>query len=112
KRGDALLPRRRAGRLGRGGPVILGPRALLVGRVAAEVENVELGDPEMLEELPGREREPGRSGTLMRGTHSRDGGVEADVALFPAEELLQLGAKRLVLPVLHGIPLRQTRAMD
>src|SRR5438046_3077741 len=65
-------------------------------------------DPEVQvrEGLPRRERKPRRSLSLVRGAHPFHGGFEADVGVFPAEELLQLRAERRVLGLLHEGPLR------
>src|SRR4029434_1228945 len=51
--GDAPLPLLARWRPVGGGPVVVGPLPLLIRGVAAEVQNVRLGEPQVLQQLPG-----------------------------------------------------------
>ena len=61
-----LVPRAGGGRFGRSGPVVSRPFALPVLRGGAEVEDVLLRDPQVLEELPSGVRQSGRLGATDR----------------------------------------------
>jgi hypothetical protein len=81
-------------RLGRFGPVIGGPlqRVIATGGRRGEVEDVALGDAEVLEELPGRVGEIGWNGAAMFGGEIFDGFVEGGVGLAAAKESDELFA--------------------
>ena len=65
--GDAPLPLLARWRRVGGGPVVVGPLPLLIRGVAAEVQNVRLSKPQVLQQLPGGVGQPGRSDTALRG---------------------------------------------
>ncbi len=93
--GDGGVPGVCGGWLGRFRPVRVGP---LEGMIAAcgwraEVEDVALGDAEMLEQLPGGVGEIGWHGAAMFDREIFDGFVEGDVGLASAEESKELFAQ-------------------
>src|SRR2546426_977064 len=94
--GHAFLPGRARRRRRPGGPIIPGPRALLVCGVPTKIEYVLLGDPQVLEELPGRERDACRSGATVLGCDPFDRRVESHVGILPVEQLQHLLAERSV----------------
>jgi hypothetical protein len=91
-RGDGLVPGVGIGRLVVFGPVVVGPLdgVVAAGRGCGEVEDVALGDAEMLEKLPGRVRKICRNGTAEIGGEIFDGFVEGDVGLTAFKERGQL----------------------
>jgi hypothetical protein len=93
--GDALIPRPRRRRPGRGWPVLVGAR-LDVGRIATELQDVVLGEPHMLQELPRRPRQSLRCRTPDSRRNALHGRVEPDLSVLPVEELSQVRAERLV----------------
>ena len=95
QRGDALLPgrfRRRGGPR----PVVRGKGQLDILGVPAEVEDVVLRAPQMLDELPRRVVEPVGDGPAEGRREALNRRVEGDVGIPPVEELHQLCAQCLV----------------
>ena len=85
--------RRRVGR-----PVVVRPfEVVRVGRIAAEVEQVVLGDADVLEELPHRMRVALRAPATILGRQPFQCALERDVGLVP----IQRGCDDL-LPTRHG----------
>src|SRR5439155_12963176 len=96
KGGDAFIPRLPCGRTCARRPVFLGPRPLRISRVPAEVEDVVLREPQMLEKLPRRVRQVVRRGALECGSDPLHRRIETDVRVFPVQKLQEMFAKRLV----------------
>ena len=70
-------------------PVIRRPRTLLVGRVHAKIEDVELRQPQVLDELPRRMWGTKRLHTAKRRWNTCDCGVEVDMSVSPAKYFLE-----------------------
>ena len=66
---------------------------MLVSAVHAEIEDVVLRDPDVLEELPRRVLEAGRACAALLGRDAFNRLVEADMRLFPVEEARELIAE-------------------
>src|SRR6188768_2288740 len=86
--GDALVPGSRSWWGGAFRPVVRWPLALLIGRVHAKIEDVELRQPQMLDELPCRMRRTERLHTAKRRWKICDNGIEVDMSVSPTEHLL------------------------
>src|SRR5271168_2112766 len=86
--GDGLVPGVRCGRLLGLGPVVFGPShgVVAAGGWCGEVEDVALGDTEVLEKLPGRVWEVGWDGAAEVGGEFLDGIVEGGVGLAALEK--------------------------
>src|SRR5262245_4843242 len=85
ERRDALLPCLSTRRF-RCGPVIVGPlHGVHILRIHAEVEDVVLRQPYVLELLPGGMVEPRRTRAALICRDAVDSFVESDVRLFPIE---------------------------
>ena len=67
-----------------------------VCRIDAEVEDVVLGQPHVLEQLPRRVLEPRCPRAALVGSNAVDGLVESDVRLFPVEHADEVIANRVV----------------
>src|SRR5687767_13072360 len=93
ERGDRVIPRLVAWRLGRRRPVIVRPGRLLVARVAAEVEDVPLRDAQVLDELPRRMRKAADADAAVPRREPFDGLLEADVRVLPGEDTAKLLAE-------------------
>lgn len=82
----ALVPRRGGWRHRRRRPVRGGPLRFGVCRIPAEIEDVSLSEPDVLEQLPERVRESrGLDAEEPRGQASHDL-IEGDVSIVPLEE--------------------------
>jgi hypothetical protein len=94
-RGDRCIPGVCGGWLGGLGPVLFGPleRMVAAGGRRGELEDVPLGDAEMLEELPGGIGEIWWDGGAMLGRKIFDGVVEGGVGLASVEEIEDLFAE-------------------
>jgi hypothetical protein len=83
---DALPPRPRARRLRLLGPVVGRPLASAVPRVDAEIEDVGLGQSEVLQELPGGIGKAGGLDSAQARRYARYRPVETDVSILPSED--------------------------
>jgi hypothetical protein len=90
--GDGFVPGVSGGRLGRAGPVGIGPFDGMVasGGRRGEVEDVALGDAKVFEKLPGGVGEVGRDGATEVGGEAFDGFVEGNVGLAAVKECEKL----------------------
>ena len=104
ERGDALVPGFRGRRGRRWRPVICGKGQLDVSGVPAEIEDVVLRPPQVLEDLPRGVGEPLGHHAADRGADAVDRRVEAGVGLIPVEELLEVRPQGRVAigPAGHG----------
>jgi hypothetical protein len=84
---DAVVPGTRASGRRLAGPVIGGPGELPVAGIDAEVEDIMLGDAEVLEQLPGGVGKSPRVLAPQCIGQIGHGGVEARVGIFPGEQL-------------------------
>jgi hypothetical protein len=66
---------------------------VLVSGIDAEVENVFLRNPHVLNELPRRVLEAGSAATALVRRDPIDGLVKADMSLLPIEEANEMVAK-------------------
>jgi hypothetical protein len=94
---DTLIPRVGRRRGGGFGPVVVRPAAFLVLRVDAKMQDVFLGDAEVLQQLPGRVGKTCGYLPPKIGRESGDNLVEVDVRVSPVE---QTGNARADLRVL------------
>ena len=89
----AVVPRLRVGRRGLR-PVVVRPRhRVLVVRVQAEVEHIELRKAHVLNQLPDGIRDTWRQCPPLVRRQAVDGLVEPNVRLFPVEDARELQAK-------------------
>ncbi len=93
KLGDVRVPGFRVRWGGGLRPIVVRPDALGVVGVAAEVEDVELGEAQVFEELPGRKGQAFGLLPAPLGRNAVDGLVEADVGALPGEQLHQVIAE-------------------
>ena len=87
-------------------PVAFGPFRGDVFFVAAEFEDIPLGQTEVFEEHPGRVREVCGLGAAEFGRKISYDGVEVGVSVASSEEFDEILAQVLVLGVGHGWPPR------
>src|SRR5437899_3468237 len=102
--GDALVPGSGVGRRVGLRPVIVRPFRLDVLRVAAELEDVELRQAQMLEELPQRVRHPLRLSTARVRRDPIDRPFEVDVGVMPFEGLRDQRRERRTGSGRRGFP--------
>ena len=76
-----------------GGQYLVHRRRPDVRRVAAEVQNVELRQPQMLEDLPRRVRVPLGCDASQGRPNALDGRVEAGVRIVPIEQPAEVCAQ-------------------
>jgi hypothetical protein len=66
---------------------------VLVGGIDAEIEDVFLRNPDVLDELPRRVLEAGGAGAALVGRDPIDGFVEANMSVLPIEDSSKVIAK-------------------
>jgi hypothetical protein len=78
-------------------PVVVRPfHRVRVVRVHAEIEDVVLREPHVLEQLPRRVLEPRRLGAALVGGNAVDGLIESYVRLFPIEKTDEVSASCII----------------
>jgi len=93
KRSDAFLPGFFVGRFGRFGPIARREIGRNVLGIEGVLDDVPLGDAEMLEEFPGRVRSALGAPAAKIGGEVFHRGVEGGVSIFAGEEREKIGAQ-------------------
>jgi hypothetical protein len=76
-------------------PVVVGPVELLIGWIPAELENVILGQTDVLQQLPGRVGEAVRCLSSKIRRKPGDDLLETNVRILPIQQVRDRGAQRI-----------------
>src|ERR1022692_4332129 len=94
---DAFVPRGIVGGRLRGRPIARGPRRRNMFRFAHEFQDVPLREAHVLQQFPGRVRQPARPDTAQCGRQTGDRGVEIQVRSAAVQQVDQVFPQRLIL---------------